>query len=85
MVEEMELAMNRYLMEYFTTSQTYSSWQKVPIFKVFLKAIAQTSSRIFVGEEICREERYLDAVASFAFLVLPTAAILKPIPHWLRL
>lgn len=85
MVEEMQLAMTRYISEYSTTSEAYGSWQKVPIFKVFLKAIAQTSSRIFVGEEICREEKYLDAVATFAFLLLPTAAIIKPIPHWLRL
>jgi len=85
MVEETELAMDRYFTKYVTASESYGGWQKVPIFQVFLKAIAQTSSRIFVGEEICREEKYLDAVTSFATLVLPTAAIVKIIPHRLRL
>ncbi|KAF3940542.1 hypothetical protein ABW19_dt0207875 [Dactylella cylindrospora] len=78
-VEELDLSMKHYISK-LASEPDAEGWQSVGIFDLVVKVVARTSHRIFIGEEICREEGFLEAAVSYAVGVIPTALALNCLP-----
>ena len=61
-----------------------SEWTEVYIFAKLLRIVAMVSGRIFVGPELCRDERYLDAAINYTVDLVNAAHEVAAISQWLR-
>ncbi|EWC44175.1 hypothetical protein DRE_07000 [Drechslerella stenobrocha 248] len=81
-VEELDLAFKHYTPK-IAGQPGEKGWQKVVMYDLILKIVARTSHRVFIGEELCREEEYLDLSIKYAITILPTAMLLNCFPKFL--
>ncbi|KAF3931956.1 hypothetical protein ABW20_dc0101826 [Dactylellina cionopaga] len=81
-VEELDLSFRHYIPQ-LATKPDEKGWQTVTMYDLILKVVARTSHRVFIGEELCREEEYLDASIKYAIGVFPTSMLLNCFPKWL--
>src|SRR4051794_7047706 len=79
-VEELGLAMERHMNAHASGSLD-GQWAEVNIWQTMMKVIAQVSNRVFVGEEICRNDTYLDLMVRYATLLVPVAKVMKLFPR----
>jgi cytochrome P450 len=61
-----------------------SDWTEVNIFSKLLRIVAMVSGRIFVGPELCRDERYLDAAINYTVDLITAVQLVSLIPQWRR-
>jgi cytochrome P450 len=59
-------------------------WTEVHIFGKLLRIVAMASGRIFVGPELCRDERYLEVSTLYTVDLVEAARIVTEIPSWRR-
>ncbi|KAF3173926.1 hypothetical protein EYR41_004379 [Orbilia oligospora] len=81
-VEELDLSFKHYIPK-LATKPDEKGWQTVTMYDLILKVVARTSHRVFIGEELCREEEYLDASIDYAVGVFPTSMALNCFPKFL--
>ncbi|TDZ61446.1 Cytochrome P450 monooxygenase ATR2 [Colletotrichum trifolii] len=61
-----------------------SEWTAVNINSKLLRVIAMASGRIFIGPELCRDERYLDASINYTVDLMTAVHVVGFMPVWLR-
>lgn len=61
-----------------------TEWRPVMAYETMLDVVSRVSSRMFLGEELCRDPDWLDVTKRFTNLAFGTAAALKSYPLWLR-
>ncbi|KAK6500177.1 hypothetical protein TWF481_010529 [Arthrobotrys musiformis] len=81
-VEELDLSFKHYIPK-LATKPDEKGWQTVTMYDLILKVVARTSHRVFIGEELCRDEEYLDTTIDYAIGVFPTAMALNCFPKFL--
>ncbi|ETS81536.1 hypothetical protein PFICI_06538 [Pestalotiopsis fici W106-1] len=59
-------------------------WHAVPLHSVILQAVAQVSSRLFLGEELCRDPDWLRITTTYTHHITKAALELKAWPGLLR-
>lgn len=59
-------------------------WEEVDITAKLLRIVAMVSGRIFVGPELCRNEKYLDAAINYTVDVMVAVYMVGLVPLWLR-
>ncbi|KAM5349587.1 hypothetical protein ACJ41O_006092 [Fusarium nematophilum] len=59
-------------------------WEEVDINKKLLRIVAIVSGRIFIGPELCRNEKYLDAAINYTIDVMIAVYMVGLVPLWLR-
>ncbi|KAL3460000.1 cytochrome P450 [Aspergillus heterothallicus] len=77
--EELNLAL-----EHKWTSLPTKDWHPVLLGPSLSRMVTQAASRIFVGPELCRDSRWIDAMSSFSALALESLTILKFFPRVLH-
>jgi cytochrome P450 len=58
-------------------------WKEVCLFENMMNVIARVSNRVFVGLPLCRDERYLKAMGSFAQDIMTTTILIRFVPKLL--
>ncbi|KAK2040401.1 cytochrome P450 [Colletotrichum somersetense] len=61
-----------------------TEWREYNIKTDILDMISRISSRVFLGEEVCRDERWLAITKSYTVNSFLSARILRPYPNWAR-
>ncbi|KAH7374568.1 ent-kaurene oxidase [Plectosphaerella cucumerina] len=61
-----------------------SEWEEVDINKKLLRIVAIISGRIFVGPELCHDEKYLDVAINYTVDVMIAAYVVGMVPPWMR-
>ncbi|KAK2006744.1 cytochrome P450 [Colletotrichum eremochloae] len=61
-----------------------TDWSEVIINAKLLRIIAMASGRIFIGSELCRDERYLDASINYTVDVMAAVRAITNVPSFLR-
>ncbi|KAG9258879.1 cytochrome P450 [Emericellopsis atlantica] len=61
-----------------------SNWEEVCINDKLLRIVAMASGRIFIGPELCRDERYLDASINYTIDLMTAVHLISFTPSWLR-
>ncbi|OJJ07967.1 hypothetical protein ASPVEDRAFT_66120 [Aspergillus versicolor CBS 583.65] len=59
-------------------------WVPVNIYYLILKLINRSTSRIIVGDTLCRSEQWLDTVTRYTENLGLTIILLRPLPRFLR-
>lgn len=65
-------------------SKNTDDWVVFRPYEVFLRLVARTGARVFVGEEICRDEEWLSASIDFTKDIFMTVGLLRPVPKFLH-
>lgn len=58
----------------------FAEWHSLPLRDTILACIARISSRVFLGEELCRNEAWLKISREYASTVFPATDILRTYP-----
>ncbi|KPM34791.1 hypothetical protein AK830_g11779 [Neonectria ditissima] len=61
-----------------------SDWQEAPIMDTMLELVARLSSRVFLGEILCRNEDWLAITKSYTVNTTAAGDLLRQYPKWLR-
>ncbi|SMQ54553.1 unnamed protein product [Zymoseptoria tritici ST99CH_3D7] len=61
-----------------------SDWHEIPIQSTILELVARTSSRVFLGAELCRNSEWLKVTKEYAVLAFLAAQDLRLWSPWLR-
>ncbi|KAK1522341.1 ent-kaurene oxidase [Colletotrichum costaricense] len=61
-----------------------TDWQEYNTKDTILDLICRLSSRVFLGDEVCRDEAWLAITKSYTVNAFLGAEILRPYPYWLR-
>ncbi|CAH0003192.1 unnamed protein product [Clonostachys byssicola] len=62
----------------------YLKWQQAPVMETMLELIARVSSRVFLGEELCRNSDWLAITKSYSINTSLAGDLLRQYPKWLR-
>ncbi|KAJ5948643.1 hypothetical protein N7454_001950 [Penicillium verhagenii] len=61
-----------------------TEWVDLPVKSTVLKMVAQLSSRVFLGEEICRNPEWLDITINYTISSFSAAQELRLLPEFVR-
>ncbi|KAJ1332084.1 cytochrome P450 monooxygenase 2 [Microdochium nivale] len=61
-----------------------TAWRTDSPFPGFLDLVARLSSRIFLGQELCRNEEWIDITKSYTTISFQAAEQLRQYPTWMR-
>ncbi|ROT43005.1 cytochrome P450 [Sodiomyces alkalinus F11] len=61
-----------------------SDWTEVNINYKLLRIVAMASGRVFIGSELCRDERYLDAAINYTVDLVAAVEVVSRMPVWSR-
>ncbi|KAK3326799.1 putative cytochrome P450 monooxygenase [Apodospora peruviana] len=61
-----------------------NEWQSVPLRETLLRLVARISSRVFLGEELCRNEEWLKVTREYTVDSFKAAEYLRFFPTWTR-
>ncbi|TQN64190.1 Cytochrome P450 monooxygenase ATR2, partial [Colletotrichum shisoi] len=61
-----------------------TDWTEVNINAKLLRIVAMVSGRVFIGSELCRDERYLDASINYTVDVMTAVFVIELVPSFLR-
>ncbi|GME27393.1 hypothetical protein N0V90_012135 [Neofusicoccum parvum] len=64
--------------------QNSADWTSVDAFEAALNAITQVSARLFVGQQLCRDPRWLSCSKNATVLAFKSIEVIKPWPSWTR-
>ncbi|KAH9845361.1 P450 monooxygenase [Teratosphaeria destructans] len=59
-------------------------WVSVPALKTCMNIISRAANRVFSGEQLCRNQEFLDHVREYGSGVFRNAAIINLLPRWMR-
>ncbi|PSN61957.1 cytochrome P450 [Corynespora cassiicola Philippines] len=59
-------------------------WVEINAFQAILNSVAQVSARLFVGEDLCRDEEWLKVAAETAMAAFNTTYAMKKWSKWLH-
>lgn len=62
----------------------YLEWKSFTVFPQVLDIVAHLSSRVFLGEEVCRNEEWLEITKAYTVVSVTAAHKIRKYPHWLR-
>ena len=65
-------------------SSSIDEWVAIQPYKIILRLVARSSTRVFLGETVCRNEEFLDAMTSYSLNLFKTVALLRPFPEFSR-
>lgn len=60
------------------------AWTTVPAMKTCMNIISRAANRVFSGEQLCRDQAFLDHTREYGNGVFRNAAIINMLPRWLR-
>ncbi|WYZ44784.1 hypothetical protein EsH8_VIII_000100 [Colletotrichum jinshuiense] len=63
---------------------TSNQWREINVKDDILDLICRLSSRVFLGDEVCRNDDWLAITKSYTVNAFLSAEILRPYPLWLR-
>ncbi|KAH6693552.1 ent-kaurene oxidase [Plectosphaerella plurivora] len=61
-----------------------SEWEEVDMNKKLLRIVGIISGRIFVGPELCHDDRYLDVAINYTIDVMIAVYVVGMVPPWMR-
>ncbi|KAH9228638.1 hypothetical protein K456DRAFT_1774556 [Colletotrichum gloeosporioides 23] len=61
-----------------------NEWQEILLKDATLELVARLSSRVFLGEELCRNQKWLDISKSYSINIFLCGELLRQYPHFLR-
>ncbi|KAF4852517.1 Cytochrome P450 monooxygenase eqxH [Colletotrichum siamense] len=61
-----------------------NKWQEILLKDATLELVARLSSRVFLGEELCRNQQWLDISKSYSINIFLCGELLRQYPHFLR-
>ncbi|KAL2760205.1 hypothetical protein ACRALDRAFT_2038897 [Sodiomyces alcalophilus JCM 7366] len=61
-----------------------ADWTQVNINSKLLRIVAMASGRVFIGAELCRDERYLDAAINYTVDLMSAVQAVSRMPVWSR-
>ncbi|GJC96681.1 cytochrome P450 [Colletotrichum higginsianum] len=61
-----------------------TDWTEVNINAKLLRIIAMVSGRVFIGSELCRDERYIDASINYTVDLMTAVHVIALVPSFLR-
>jgi cytochrome P450 len=59
-------------------------WTPVNINQKLLRIVAMVSGRIFIGPELCRDEKYVKAAINYTIDLMGSVRAVQTLPHWQR-
>lgn len=59
-------------------------WHQITLKNELLRIIARLSSKVFLGDELCHDERWLDITINYTLVVFAAAESLRMWPSYLR-
>lgn len=59
-------------------------WSRVVINQKILRIVARMSSKVFLGDELCHNERWLQITVNYALVGMRGVGILRMFPYYLR-
>lgn len=62
---------------------TKSDWTEVPIYGSVLDMVARLSTRIFLGQELCRNDEWLEVTKHYTIIATSIARVLRTWPRFL--
>ncbi|EJD50797.1 cytochrome P450 [Auricularia subglabra TFB-10046 SS5] len=65
-------------------SGSTDEWVKVPAYDMSMNVIARTSSRLFVGLPMCRNEEYIDLIINYTITVVVASNLIRQFPWFLQ-
>ncbi|KAL7274278.1 hypothetical protein RUND412_002824 [Rhizina undulata] len=80
MHEEMGIAFNAVIPKASNTSE----WTKLPAHKTLIHILARVVTRLYIGEELCRNEEYINTACNYVDSVLLGGYVLSMMPDFLR-
>ncbi|KAK1465171.1 ent-kaurene oxidase [Colletotrichum melonis] len=63
---------------------TTTEWRVITLQEALLKLVARLSSRVFLGDELCRNDAWIEITGSYSVNTFSTAEILRQYPYYLR-
>jgi cytochrome P450 len=60
-------------------------WTEVNVYGSLLRIVAIVSGRIFVGPELCHDEKYLDAAINYTLDLMAARDAVMALPKWLKI
>ncbi|KAK1723101.1 cytochrome P450 [Colletotrichum acutatum] len=63
---------------------TSTEWREVPLQEALLNLVARLSSRVFLGDELCRNDAWITITGSYSINTFSAAEILRQYPYYLR-
>ncbi|WYZ35209.1 hypothetical protein EsH8_I_001485 [Colletotrichum jinshuiense] len=60
------------------------TWTEVKIMEKMMRVIAMASGRVFIGPELCRSEKYLDASINYTIDLMKAVRAVADITPWMR-
>lgn len=63
---------------------TVSEWRNFTAYEEILDVVARVSSRVFLGQELCRNDKWLDITKSYTINAMTAATGLRVYPVWMR-
>lgn len=61
-----------------------SVWKEIDIHHALLRVVAMVSGRVFIGSELCRDEKYIDSAINYTMDVMAAQRAVQNIRPWLR-
>ncbi|KZW02926.1 cytochrome P450 [Exidia glandulosa HHB12029] len=61
-----------------------AEWTTVPAFGIMTKIVARTTSRLFVGEPLCREPSYLDLIIRYTSVLASSSRVISLFPPFVK-
>ncbi|KAI5801294.1 cytochrome P450 [Geopyxis carbonaria] len=65
------------------TAKVGADWKRVNVSDVMMNCISRTSNLVFVGDELCRDAKYIACVRDFSAAVMGASMMLDNFPAWL--
>ncbi|KAK1527088.1 ent-kaurene oxidase [Colletotrichum costaricense] len=61
-----------------------TGWREIPLQEALLNLVARLSSRVFLGDELCRNDAWIKITGSYSINTFSSAEVLRQYPHYLR-
>ncbi|KAJ4417900.1 hypothetical protein N0V85_001640 [Neurospora sp. IMI 360204] len=80
--EEVQIACSQEITPLISSSP--SDWAPININSKLLRIVAKVSGRVFIGPELCHDERYLEAAVGYTVSVMEAQRAVEKMSPWLR-
>lgn len=59
-------------------------WTEVNVYSKLLRIVAIVSGRVFIGPELCHDEKYIDAAVNYTRDLMVARGAIQYLPPWIR-
>lgn len=80
--EEVQIAFSQEIAPLMSSSP--SDWAPININSKLLRIVAKVSGRVFIGPELCHDERYLEAAVGYTVSVMEAQRAVERMNPWVR-